>query len=100
VRSPTYPVCWTNPIHSTFKTKNIMQRSIEEIASELIQLPKRERLEIARFLLFLDNRSFDSSDVSSDWEQEITDRVRAVEDGTAIGIDYEKAKKQIESRFT
>jgi len=77
-----------------------MQRSIEEIASELIQLPKRERLEIARFLLFLDNRSFDSSDVSSDWEQEITDRVRAVEDGTAIGIDYEKAKKQIESRFT
>jgi len=77
-----------------------MQRSIEQIASELIRLPKRERLEIARFLLFLDNRSSDSSDVSSQWEKEIADRVQAVEDGTAIGIDYEKAKKQIENRFS
>ena len=76
-----------------------MQRNIEELTLELIRLPKRERLEIARFLLFLDNRSSDSSDISSAWEQEITDRVHAVEDGTAIGIDYEKAKKQIENRF-
>ena len=76
-----------------------MQRTIEEIASELIRLPKRERLELVRFLLSLDNRSSDSSDVSSAWEQEITDRVYAVEDGTAIGIDYDKAKKQIVNRF-
>ena len=76
-----------------------MQRTIEEIASELIQLPKRERLKLVRFLLSLDNRSSDSSDVSSAWEQEITDRVYAVEDGTAIGIDYDKAKKQIVNRF-
>ncbi len=76
-----------------------MQRSIEEIASELIRLPKRERLEIARFLLFLDNRSSDSSDVNANWEKEIADRVQAVEAGTAIGIDYDKAKKQIENRF-
>ena len=76
-----------------------MQRNIEELTLELIRLPKRERLEIARFLLFLDNRSSDSSDISSAWEQEVTDRVHAVEDGTAIGIVYEKAKKQIENRF-
>ena len=76
-----------------------MQRSIEEIVSELIRLPKRERLEIARFLLFLDNRSSDSSDVNANWEKEIADRVQAVEAGTTIGIDYDKAKKQIENRF-
>ncbi|MES9884431.1 MAG: addiction module protein, partial [Sedimenticola sp.] len=68
-----------------------MHRNIEELTSELIGLPNRERLEIARFLLFLDNHSSDSSDVSSSWEKEITDRVQAVEDGTAIGIDYDKA---------
>ncbi|MEA3303422.1 MAG: addiction module protein [Pseudomonadota bacterium] len=76
-----------------------MHRNIEELTSELIRLPKRERLEIVRFLLFLDNHSSDSSDVSSAWEDEITNRVQAVEDGAAIGIDYDNALRTIESRF-
>ena len=76
-----------------------MQRNIEELTSELIGLPKRERLEIVRFLLFLDNHSSDSSDVSSAWEKEIMDRVHAVEDGTAIGIDYDNALRKIKNRF-
>ena len=33
----------------------------------------------------------DSDDIDSVWEKEITDRVRAVDGGTAIGIDYDKA---------
>lgn len=70
------------------------------MTSGLIRLPKRERLEIARFLLFLDSDPTDSSDVSSAWETEISDRVRAVEDGTAAGIDYDVALRQIELRFT
>ena len=77
-----------------------MHRNIEELTSELIGLPKRERLEIARFLLFLDNHSSDASDVSSAWEKEITNRVQSVEDDTAIGIDYEKALRNIKNHFT
>lgn len=77
-----------------------MKRNIEDLTSELIRLPKRERLEIVRFLLFLDNRSLDSEDVDSAWEQEITDRISAVDNGTAIGIDYDQALKTIEKRFT
>lgn len=77
-----------------------MQRKIEDITSELINLPKRERLEIVRFLLFLDNKSLDSDDVDSAWEKEIADRVHAVDDGTAISIDYDEAMKTIEKRFT
>ena len=76
-----------------------MERNIEELTSELIRLPKRVRLEIVRFLLFLDSHSSDSSDVSSAWEKEITDRVHAVENGTAVGIDYNTALRQIENRF-
>ena len=76
-----------------------MHRNIEELTSELIGLPKRERLEIVRFLLFLDNHSSDSSDVSSAWEKEITNRVQAVEDGTAINIDYDYALRKIENRI-
>ena len=76
-----------------------MQRNIERLTTELIGLPKRERLELVRFLLFLDNRSFDSDDVDSSWEKEITDRVRAVDEGTATGIDYDVAMRKIEQRF-
>lgn len=76
-----------------------MKQNIEKLTTELIRLPKRERLEIVRFLLFLDNRTSDSDDIESVWEKEITDRVRAVEEGTAAGIDYNKAMQKIEKRF-
>ena len=56
-------------------------------------------MEIVRFLLFLDNRSLDFNRIDSAWEEEITNRVRAVDDGTAIGIDYDKAIRKIEKRF-
>jgi len=75
-----------------------MHRTIENLTTELIRLPKRERLEIVRFILFLDNRSLDSDDIDSAWEKEITDRVRAVDEGTAIGIDYDKAMQKIEKQ--
>jgi len=71
-----------------------MQLTIENLTTELIRLPKRERLEIVRFILFLDNRSLDSDDIDSAWEKEITNRVRAVDEGTAIGIDYDKAMQK------
>ncbi len=77
-----------------------MQQNIEYLTTELIRLPKRERLEIVGYLLFLDNRSLDSDDINSAWEKEITNRVRAVDEGTAIGIDYDKAMQKIEQCFT
>ena len=76
-----------------------MERTIEDLTTELIRLPKKDRLEIARFLLFLDNRSLNSNDIDSEWEKEITNRVRAVDEGKAVGIDYDKAMKKIEERF-
>lgn len=76
-----------------------MQQNIEKLTTELIRLSKTERLEIVRFLLFLDNRSSDSDDIQSAWEKEISDRVHAVDEGTAIGIDYDQAMQTIEKRF-
>lgn len=77
-----------------------MQRTIEDITTELIRLPKKDRLEIARFLLFLDNRSSDTDDTDAAWEQEISDRVLAVNEGTATGVDYDEAMKKIDERFS
>ena len=76
-----------------------MQPNIQNLTTELIKLPKRERLEIVRFLLFLDNRSSDFDNIDSSWEKEIGDRVRAVEEGIAVGMDYDKAMRKIEMRF-
>lgn len=76
-----------------------MKRNIENLTAELIRLPKSERLEIVRFLLFLDNRFLDSEEVDSAWEQEITDRIGAVDDGTAFGLDDDQAMQTIEGRF-
>ena len=76
----------------------IVQPNIEEITKNLISLSKKERLEIARFILFLDNRSLDT-DVESVWEDEIINRMCAVDEGTAVGIDFNKALKEIEKRF-
>ncbi len=76
----------------------IIQPNIEEITKNLFSLSKKKRLEIARFILFLDNQSLDT-DIDSVWENEIIDRARAVDEGTAIGIDFNKALKKIEKRF-
>jgi hypothetical protein len=76
-----------------------MQPNTKKLTTELIKLLKRERLEIARFLLFLDNRSSDFDNIDSAWEKEIGDTVRAVEEGTAVGMDYDKAMRKIEMRF-
>ncbi|WP_413837518.1 addiction module protein [Desulfobacula sp.] len=76
----------------------IIQPNIEEITKNFFNLSKKERLEIARFILFLDTQSLDI-DVESAWENEIIDRARAVDEGKAIGIDFNKALKKIEKRF-
>jgi hypothetical protein len=78
-----------------------MQPSIESLTTELITLPKRERLEIVRFLLFLDSRSVgNSNDVDSMWEKEISKRVRSVDEGVAVGMDFDESMQKIEQRFT
>ncbi len=76
-----------------------MQQNIEDLTIEIIKLNKRERLEIVRFLLFLDNMPSNSENIDSAWEKEIADRINAVDDGTAIGIDYFEAIKNIESHL-
>ena len=65
--------------------KMTTQPDIEELTKNIINLPKKERLEIARFILFLNYRSIE--------------RAKAVEDGTAKGIEFSKAMKSIEGRF-
>jgi len=72
--------------------------NVQQLAQQLVTLQKRERIEIVRFLLFLDDNT-SSSDIESEWDNEIMDRVRAVDEGTAIGLDYQKVMEEIEKKY-
>lgn len=49
---------------------------------------------------FLDNRSSDSDDIDSVWEKEITERVQAVDEETAVGINYDRAMQKLRNAYT
>ena len=75
-----------------------MERTIEDITGELINLPRRERMEIVKILLSFDAKSSDTA-VEESWENEIVERIRAVDEGYATGIDYHEAMKELDRRF-
>jgi hypothetical protein len=63
-----------------------MKKTVEDITAELSRLSREDRLEIAHFLLSLDDGL--DPETASSWDDEITERVKAVEEGRARGIDY------------
>jgi putative addiction module component (TIGR02574 family) len=75
-----------------------MAANIEEITKEVVELPRHQRLALIRLLLDLD-RSGTSDDVESAWDEEIRARVKAVDEGRAVGIAYEQVKKEMAGRF-
>lgn len=74
-----------------------MQQNIERLTTELIGLPKRERLEIVRFLLFLDNRS-SMMLIPHGKKKSRTGFVPLMREQRS-GIDYDEAMQKIEKRF-
>jgi len=78
-----------------------MSRSLAELAREAIELPQQQRLTLAHILL-------ESSDVSSveplpeveaAWEDEIAQRIRAIDAGQAQGKSWDAVLADINKRF-
>jgi len=76
-----------------------MSLALEEVAREAIQLPRRQRLALARILMELDDPGADA-DVEVAWDAEIQARVRAVEEGRVEGIPYEQVLARIDQRLS
>jgi len=74
-----------------------MSKSLEDVTREAIQLPRHQRLALARFLIELDDPGSDA-DVEAAWEAEIQARVRAVEEGRVEGIPYEQVLARVDRR--
>ena len=64
-----------------------MTSRIEDIAKEAANLPRHQRLTLIRLLLDLDQPGT-SDEVEARWEEEIAERVKAVDEGRVAGIDY------------
>ena len=75
-----------------------MAARIEEITKEVVELPRHQRLVLVRLLLDLDQPGT-SADVDNAWDEEIRARVKAVDEGRAVGIPYEQIKKEMAERF-
>jgi len=64
-----------------------MPATLEEITQQVLQLPARQRLALAGFLLEMDDTT-DHPAVDEAWEQEIQKRIKTVDSGAISGISY------------
>jgi putative addiction module component (TIGR02574 family) len=72
--------------------------NIEKITKEIVELPRHQRLALVRLLLDLDQPGT-TGEIDSAWDEEIRARVKAIDEGRAVGIPYEQIKKEMAERF-
>ena len=75
-----------------------MSASLAKITKEAMDLPRRQKLALAEFLL-------ESADATADpeaeaaWDSEIRDRIRAIDEGRVAGVPYEDVMRSVEARL-
>ncbi len=74
-----------------------MSAALEEITEKARALSRQERLTLANRLLS-DDEDSDAPEIEAVWEEEILARIKAIDDGTAIGIPYEEVIRAARNR--
>jgi len=74
-----------------------MSAALEEITEKARALSRQERLTLANRLLS-DDEDSDAMEIEAAWEEEILARIKAIDDGTAIGIPYEEVIRAARDR--
>ena len=75
-----------------------MSATLEEITRTALQLTVKQRLALAGFLLETGDISSEP-DVDAAWDQEIQDRIKAVDSGAVAGISYQDVMLEAERRL-
>jgi len=75
-----------------------MGMALEDVAREAMELPRHQRLALARLLIELDDPGSEA-DVEAAWEAEIQTRLRAVKEGHVQGIPYEQVLARVYRRL-
>lgn len=76
-----------------------MPKALEEITKDAMDLPPRQRLALAEFLLESADAAADS-EAEAAWDSEIRDRIRAIDEGRVAGIAYEDVMREAERRLS
>ena len=75
-----------------------MPKALEEVTKEAMDLPPRQRLALAEFLLQSADAAVDP-EAEAAWDSEIRDRIRAIDEGRVTGVSYQDVMKAAERRL-
>lgn len=75
-----------------------MTNTLEQLTLGALQLPGRQRLALAGFLLETTDSELDA-DTDEAWAREIQDRIRAVDAGRVTGIPWEQVLLKADHRL-
>ena len=75
-----------------------MLTALERVTKDAMDLPSRQKLALAEFLLESADTAVDP-EAEAGWDSEIRDRIRAVDDGHVTGVAYEDVMRAAEKRL-
>ena len=75
-----------------------MPTTLEQVTKEAMDLPPRQKLALAEFLLESAEAAADP-EAEAAWDSEIRDRIRAIDDGRVAGVPYEEVMRLAEERL-
>ena len=75
-----------------------MAKTLERIAREVATMTRQERLTPVRLSLDLD-QPVNGDEIARAWDSEISARVKAVDEGRASGVPYDRIKKEVADRL-
>ena len=76
-----------------------MPAALERITKEAMDLPPRQRRALAEFLLESVDAPTADPEAEAAWESEIQDRIRAIDEGRAVGVSYDDVMREAEKRL-
>ncbi|MGK7899062.1 MAG: addiction module protein [Xenococcus sp. (in: cyanobacteria)] len=76
-----------------------MTQTTETLKKELSQLSKQDRAEIASFLLHSLDEDIDD-DVKEAWDEELTQRLTQIHEGTAKGESLEVVLSELRKKYS
>jgi putative addiction module component (TIGR02574 family) len=65
-----------------------MPTTLEQVTKEAMDLPPRQKLALAEFLLESAEAAAEP-EAEAAWDSEIRDRIRAIDEGRVAGVSYE-----------
>ncbi len=75
-----------------------MPTTLEQVTKEAMDLPPRQKLALAEFLLESAEAAADP-EAETAWDSEIRDRIRAIDEGRVAGVSYEDVMRSAEARL-